>query len=249
MVLTARHRWPEPAGFELSRPNGIREFVLIHFFSTVEIIQAGQRITVQPGGCICYLYSEGPLVHDWMHLSPEAAPLIEELGIVLDRVIYPADTSFMTTGICDIELEINSDRAFGKQMADAAAQQLLIRYARACADPTEEHVVSPELYQRLYTLRTEMFAHLERDWSVEQMAEWVHLSPSRFFAVYKALFGVSPMNDLIRARIDAARTALAGTDIPITQLAEQLGYANATHFSRQFRQQTGMSPRGYRSHL
>ncbi|MBQ7917028.1 MAG: helix-turn-helix transcriptional regulator [Firmicutes bacterium] len=256
MVLSARHRWPEPKGFELSRPNGIREFVLIHFFNTVEILQFGQRITVQPGGCICYglgteqyLYSAEPLIHDWMHLSVDAAPLIAELGIVLDKVIYPADTTFMTAGICDIELEINSDRPFRQQMANAAAQQLLIRYARACKDKGEEHVANPELYSRLYGLRTKMFTHLERSWTVEQMAEQVHLSPSRFFTVYKSMFGISPMNDLIRARVDAARTALAGTDIPITQLAEQLGYANATHFSRQFRQQTGMSPRGYRSHL
>ena len=53
------------------------------------------------------------------------------------------------------------------------------------------------------------------------------------------------MNDLIQARIDAAKSALTGQDISISEVAERLGYANATHFSRQFRQRTGISPRGY----
>ena len=53
------------------------------------------------------------------------------------------------------------------------------------------------------------------------------------------------MNDLIQARIDAAKSALVGSDISVARLAERLGYANVTHFSRQYRQKTGVSPRAY----
>ena len=254
MITRARHRWPEAAGFELTRPTGMPEYIFIHVFNAVEIELKGERIPVRPGGCICYnigtpqyLYSAAPLLHDWMHLSAEAGPLLREFGVPLDTVVYPEDTSFLTAGICDIELEINSERPFRDRLADAMGEMLLIRFARASTEGGEGSPVNPELRQRLYALRAELFAHLERNWTIEQMAAQLHLSPSRFFAVYKALFGTSPANDLIHARIDAARTALAGTGLSVTRLAEQLGYANVTHFSRQFRQQTGISPRAYRA--
>lgn len=252
MVISARHRWPEAAGFCMNRPNGLSMYTFLHFFNETEIEQEGRVCTVSPGACLLYnigtpqfFSSRVPLLHDWMHLDESAASLIAQFGVPLDTIVYPADTSFITTAICEIELELYGERAHRTALADAAAQMLLIRFARACAGEPAAEVVSPEMRTQLYDLRAEMFSHLDREWSVGQMAAKVHLSESRFFAVYKALFATSPGSDLIRARIDAARSALTGADVSITRLAEQLGYANATHFSRQFRQQTGVSPRAY----
>ena len=95
-------------------------------------------------------------------------------------------------------------------------------------------------------LRERAFSSLAHPWTAEEMAAAVNLSPSRFFALYKTLWGTSPIADLIRARIDAARTRLAGTDVPVARIAEELGYANLTHFSRQFRAMTGISPAAFR---
>lgn len=157
----------------------------------------------------------------------------------------PGDCAFITSGICEIELEINSSRAHRAELADAAAEMLLIRLSRACSSAAEARAVNPELGALLHRFRSGLFARLGEAWTVERMAEEMHMSPSRFYALYKAQFDVSPMNDLIQARIDAAKSALTGQDISISEVAERLGYANATHFSRQFRQRTGISPRGY----
>lgn len=78
------------------------------------------------------------------------------------------------------------------------------------------------------------------------MAARIPLSESRFYTVYKSFYGTSPMEDLIRARIDSAKNALLFTDRTISSIAESLGYNNLTHFIRQFRSFTGMSPSGYR---
>lgn len=252
MVLSARHRWPEGAGFQIHRPNGLTYYTFLHFFNETEIELNGQMQTIAPGACLLYdigtpqrFGSRVPMRHDWMHLDESAKDLIERFNVPLDTVVYPADTAFITAAVCEIELELYGERKHHEALADATAQMLLIRFARACAGEATAETVNPELRERLYELRATVFSHLERNWSVEQMAAQVHLSASRFFAVYKALFATSPGNDLIRARIDAARSVLTGSNVSITQVAEQLGYANTTHFSRQFRQQTGVSPREY----
>ena len=83
-------------------------------------------------------------------------------------------------------------------------------------------------------------------WTVAEMAARMNLSQSRFFSVYRSFYGNSPTDDLIRARIDAAKNALAFTDQPVARIAENLGYNNLTHFIRQFKALTGVSPSVYR---
>ena len=73
------------------------------------------------------------------------------------------------------------------------------------------------------------------------------LSPSRFRVVYKSLFGVSPIRDLIEARIDRAKDLLLEEETDsLSRIAEKLGYKNQYDFSRQFKQITGLSPSGFR---
>ena len=44
-------------------------------------------------------------------------------------------------------------------------------------------------------------------------------------------------------------TLLEGSDIPITELALQLGYADPSHFVRAFRRWTGQTPGEFRRSL
>ena len=55
------------------------------------------------------------------------------------------------------------------------------------------------------------------------------------------------MQDLIEARINAARQLLTATDLPVHEIAAACGYQNATHFMRQFKEITGLTPSAYRN--
>lgn len=252
MVTSARHRWNEPAGFVINRPVGVDSYTFLHFFTPTELRVGEKTVKTRPGACILYrphtpqwFRSEQPLVHDWMHLSADAGREIERFSVPTDTVVYPPDCAFLTSGINEIELEIYGDRPNSAELADAAAVMLLIRFARACEEHPSACPVNPETRARMIRFRSELLARRGEQWSVERMAREVNLSPSRFYAVYRALFAVSPVNDLIRARIDAAKSALTCSDESIASLADRLGYANITHFSRQFRRHTGVSPREY----
>jgi LacI family transcriptional regulator len=56
--------------------------------------------------------------------------------------------------------------------------------------------------------------------------------------------GVS--EEIRRVHVDRARALLAGTDLPMSALADHAGFSNATHLSVVFRQETGMTPTSYR---
>ena len=58
--------------------------------------------------------------------------------------------------------------------------------------------------------------------------------------------GVTPHDYLIRQRVGRAKQLLAGTDMPLSEIALAAGFAHQSHFARRFRQHVGMSPRHYR---
>ncbi len=81
---------------------------------------------------------------------------------------------------------------------------------------------------------------------LQEVAEKLNMSTHYMSHVFKATFGYSPMNYLIRRRIGEAQTLLITTDLPITEIGERVGYETTSYFSTQFAKQVGMSPKKYR---
>ena len=101
-------------------------------------------------------------------------------------------------------------------------------------------------YQKMYTLRNLMYSVPENNWTVASMSTAVHLSESHFQHLYKYYFGDSCMNDVIKARLAAAKKMLRHSDMKISAISEKCGYKNVEHFTRQFNESTGMTPGRYR---
>ncbi|MDO5142707.1 MAG: AraC family transcriptional regulator [Eubacteriales bacterium] len=89
-------------------------------------------------------------------------------------------------------------------------------------------------------------AHFAEAFSLQQMAQALHSSPYHLAHVCKQATGYSPLRYVLRRRIGEAQTLLITTDLPITQIAAQVGYNDPSHFTTQFAKAVGMSPRAFR---
>lgn len=96
------------------------------------------------------------------------------------------------------------------------------------------------------SLRREIFKNPEKDWNIEFLAKSMGISRSHFQRLYKEIFDTSCKEDVIISRIEKAKWLLENTIIPITQIAEQCGYFNSSHFIRQFGTRVDMTPSDYR---
>jgi AraC family transcriptional regulator of arabinose operon len=107
---------------------------------------------------------------------------------------------------------------------------------------------SPALDERIETILHHMRRSLAHPWCVEELAERVNLSPSRFAHLFQESLDMPPMRYLEQLRMARAKDLLLTTPDPIKAIAKELGYSDPLHFSTRFRQVIGCSPRHLRRH-
>lgn len=251
-VTRVRHAWPERAGFTINRPKGLDSYTFLYFHNSVELLVQGQKVTTAPGSCIIYgqhtpqwFSSPEPLKHDWIHLTGDVDLALNQAGLEADRLYVPENGRFITELTRCIESEYFSGSKGHQLMMGLKFRELLLRLSRAC-DREAPKRLKPAMEKQLLQVRNTVFSQLENDWTVEKMASLCYLSPSRFHTVYRSLFGISPTDDLIHARIENAKNRLTGDRESVLSISEALGYKNVTHFCRQFKTHTGMTPSQYR---
>ena len=83
--------------------------------------------------------------------------------------------------------------------------------------------------------------------SVVDMANHVRMGNDTFYKFFTSITGISPVNYLIRMRLEKAEEILATTDCPVTEVCFQSGFSNVSYFIRQFKKQYGITPNKYRS--
>lgn len=91
--------------------------------------------------------------------------------------------------------------------------------------------------------------HLSDKLDLDLLTEISGLSMSRFCHLFKQETGMSPMHYVLLERIETAKSMLLHTDRTISDIGLSLGFYNESHFIRQFKIQTRITPSRYRKML
>lgn len=247
-----RHEWPEKAGFCLDRPKGMPCYIFIHFKTPVTYSIDGIESELTPGACvICppntrsMIYSEGQLIHDWMHLTGDVAEMLRSYSLECKQIYYVKDSAYISRVVQSLEREFYSSMPYKKDLIEVKLREMFIHISREAADEETSEDVGADVYEAFKQLRISAFANIAENPSVADMARDVHLSESRFHALYKQIFGISPKNDLIIARIERAKNLLEQNKYNNAEIASMTGYTNEYHFIRQFKKHEGITPKEY----
>ena len=101
----------------------------------------------------------------------------------------------------------------------------------------------------LYQLHQNIKNNPAFPWTISYMAKQLYVCPRLLHKFYYDEFGISCMQDVIKNRILLAKKQLGCTETTLKKIANLCGYSNTEHFSRQFKKETGMSPKQYRESL
>ncbi len=83
------------------------------------------------------------------------------------------------------------------------------------------------------------------DLSITELANRCNMSDVYFRKLFFKQLGISPKQYIIDIRIEKARLLLSDGVLKIGAVAEKCGFTNQYHFSRIFRQKTGLTPTEY----
>ena len=89
-------------------------------------------------------------------------------------------------------------------------------------------------------------ANYRQKFSLTEVAARFYLSPYYLSRLFRRVTGQSIVDYLNNRRIEAAQKLLETTELSISAIAEQTGFASAAHFRRVFREVMDISPLQYR---
>lgn len=251
-IFRVQCNWLQKAGSAITGPV-VRYYNFFHFPTPIEIEVDGRRFQTQPNACIFSapmqprgFYFAKDTTMNWVHAKVEISELLEQYEIPLNCVFYPADPGFIPDLFRKIMLENHSSDPYKADMMECYSREFVIHLSRAIRGKVLPEISSAE-QKKMYRLRWQIVSDPEKRWTVEEMAAMASLSVSRFHAVYKLMFNSSPMKDVIKAKIDRAKSLLLMDEKPtLSEVSERLGYKSQQHFIVQFKAVTGMTPGAYR---
>ncbi len=82
--------------------------------------------------------------------------------------------------------------------------------------------------------------------AVNAIARQKNLSRSQCYKIFTQVYGMSPRQYLSQIKLNQAKQELLANDLSIETIAAKLGFSSVSHFSRQFKRWTGVSPNQYR---
>jgi AraC-like DNA-binding protein len=89
-------------------------------------------------------------------------------------------------------------------------------------------------------------ANLDKPIKSGDLAALLDLTPCHFSRAFRNSFGNSPLEYVIRRRMERAQGLMLSTGAPLSQIALECGLADQAHFSRLFRRTVGESPKVWR---
>lgn len=85
--------------------------------------------------------------------------------------------------------------------------------------------------------------HFAEKISLDQIAENMYLSPFYISKIFKSEIGESPIHYLIRMRMEKAKELLENNPVlPVSEVADLVGYEDVYYFSKLFKKAYGVSP-------
>lgn len=88
--------------------------------------------------------------------------------------------------------------------------------------------------------------HYAEDITLAQLAQSANVSKAECLRCFHQTMDTTPYKYLMEYRLSRAMELLIKTDKPIGEIAAAVGFRQASHFGKCFRERTGLSPRDYR---
>ncbi|MCR4775171.1 MAG: AraC family transcriptional regulator [Saccharofermentans sp.] len=189
-------------------------------------------------------------------ISLESFLKFADLGLTEDNEMT-SHPCFVVTGSEKAEIshlaerivsEMKASRYSKELMIQTLTVELMINLSRAMRNEWEENirVKTGKAKELVAIARQYMDANFDQGVTVAQAAQYVFLSQGYFTRAFVHEMGMSPMNYLMKKRIERACSLLENNEIKVSAISLQSGFSSPQRFNVAFRKLMGMTPMEYR---
>lgn len=254
VVTNCGHDSKHKVKFRMIRKTGVPNYILLlvkteAFFElngTIEITNPNMAILFDRNTYMHYGSKQDSYNDDWIHFDFVKEPsLLNNLHIPFNKPVYLPQINHLSNYVRLLVQENHMDSLHKEQIQDSIMRILLYSLdSQITSLPTA--VNHHKHYQIMNQLRMNIHNTPHRKWTVDNMADFVHMSPYYFQHLYKELYHISCIQEVILARMEMAKFYLTTTDMSIKDLSDFCGYDSDLHFVRQFKKKEGLTPSQYR---
>ncbi|WP_245600142.1 helix-turn-helix domain-containing protein [Paenibacillus harenae] len=134
--------------------------------------------------------------------------------------------------------EMRGSKRFRSFICLGIMQELIGMLAREMEKPE----LAPMKQKYAQIVKTYLLEHYREPVEIEQLAKLIHRSPNYTTALFKEVYGHSPIRYMHQLRVLEACNLLLNSDMTVSGIAQYLGYYDTSYFFRIFKKHSGMSP-------
>ena len=164
-----------------------------------------------------------------------AIPFLERGEFIRFRL---ANLHYMQHRFMKLFEEMRGGRSFHSFICLGLLQELLGQLARELEEPE----VTPAKMKYAQQVKQHLLEHYREPIGIEQLGKLIQRSPNYTTALFKEVFGQSPIRYMHQLRLREACNLLLHSDMTVADIAQYLGYYDPSYFFRMFRKTIGMSP-------
>lgn len=110
------------------------------------------------------------------------------------------------------------------------------------SEPIARNTINPKIEEAVKYLSN----HFTEDIVLDKLAQRLYINPYYLCHLFKRTIGLTVTDFLIHTRIHHAKRLLSSTNMPITEIAEAVGFNSFSYFGRAFKKLVGTTPRAFR---
>ena len=243
--------------YELADEEEICRIILVSGGSFT-LVRGGESLLVNPG-CVLLLGPGGGLLQQAGHIAPEL------IGCRFPAGVLPVLKNLMQRDFMPL-FEPGAQTALYGPVQWSGRLRTLLGMMQSAENESESpgmiylalilHYVEQECRSERQDIRPRnetveqicayLAANYQQKFSLTDVAARFYLSPYYLSRLFRRVTGQSIVDYINGRRIEAAQRLLESTDLNISAVAEQTGFASAAHFRRVFRETMGTGPLQYR---
>jgi len=214
---------------------------------------AGSEHALSPGRVFSYgpgvphvitTDADRPLVKYFVDFKgPGAEKMLSQYGLSPGTAIQVASPEAILRIFDDLIGNGETDSRYSPLLCATILQQLILKIAETAATQETHTTVAFSTYQ---TCRDFIRKNCLALRSLDQAAGQCHIDAAYLCRLFRRFDDQSPYQYLMRLKMTAAAQRLQAPDASVKEVAYELGFRDAFHFSRAFKKVFGVSPDAFR---